>query len=194
MPLMEEHYDIGRMAQLHARLSAYLGRVDPPALFHEDLADAFLSPLRSADKRCFGTYFRVGFYGARFGDLNTEEFIYKEPSITKLSEISHRLEQFYTAQLGPGVVEVVKDSNDVDPRRLDPCKAYLQITYVEPALDIWERRRRTTHLHRNYALDRFAYATPFTRDGKAHGDLKDQFKRKTILSTQHRYGKISELR
>ena len=43
-------------------------------------------------KRMFGTYFRVGFYGSKFGDLDGEEFIYKEPAITKLPEISHRLE------------------------------------------------------------------------------------------------------
>ena len=43
-------------------------------------------------KRVFGTYFRVGFYGAKFGDLDGEEFIYKEQMITKLPEISHRLE------------------------------------------------------------------------------------------------------
>ena len=43
-------------------------------------------------KRMFGTYFRVGFYGHKFGDLDGEEFVYKEPSITKLAEISHRLE------------------------------------------------------------------------------------------------------
>jgi len=40
----------------------------------------------------FGTYFRVGFYGAKFGDLDEWEFIYKEPGITHLPEISHRLE------------------------------------------------------------------------------------------------------
>ena len=40
----------------------------------------------------FGTYFRVGFYGPKFGDLDGEEFIYKEPTLTKLPEISHRLE------------------------------------------------------------------------------------------------------
>lgn len=40
----------------------------------------------------FGTYFRVGFYGSKFGDLDGEEFIYKEPTLTKLPEISHRLE------------------------------------------------------------------------------------------------------
>ena len=43
-------------------------------------------------KRMFGTYFRVGFYGAKFGDLDGQEFVYKEPSITKLPEIAHRLE------------------------------------------------------------------------------------------------------
>jgi hypothetical protein len=46
-------------------------------------------------KRVFGTYFRVGFYGSRFGDLNGNEFVYKEPAITKLPEISHRLEVNY---------------------------------------------------------------------------------------------------
>lgn len=44
----------------------------------------------------FGTYFRVGFYGCRFGDLDEQEFVYKEPSITKLAEISHRLEASHT--------------------------------------------------------------------------------------------------
>jgi hypothetical protein len=47
-------------------------------------------------KRVFGTYFRVGFYGAKFGDLDGEEFVYKEPAITKLPEISHRLEVHYS--------------------------------------------------------------------------------------------------
>lgn len=40
----------------------------------------------------FGSYFRVGFYGSKFGDLDGEEFIYKEPPLTKLHEIAHRLE------------------------------------------------------------------------------------------------------
>ncbi len=43
-------------------------------------------------KRIFGTYFRVGFYGSKFGDLNGDEFVYKEPTLTKLSEIFSRLQ------------------------------------------------------------------------------------------------------
>lgn len=40
----------------------------------------------------FGTYFRVGFYGSKFDDLDGEEFVYKEPTLTKLPEIFSRLE------------------------------------------------------------------------------------------------------
>ncbi|CAD5210255.1 unnamed protein product [Bursaphelenchus okinawaensis] len=183
-PLLNQHYPLHKIASVHLRISNNLSKVEEYSGYQEDQADAFISPLSGTDKRCFGTYFRVGFYGERFVDLNNEEFIYKEPSITKLSEISHRLEQFYTSQYGVGQVEIIKDSNDVDPRRLDHDKAYIQITYVEPYFDIWERRRRTTHIDRNYNINRFTYATPFTRDGKAHGELKDQFKRKTVLTTQ----------
>ena len=39
-----------------------------------------------------GTYFRVGFYGSKYGDVDGEEYIYKEPAITKLPEVSHRLQ------------------------------------------------------------------------------------------------------
>lgn len=42
----------------------------------------------------FGTYFRVGFYGSKFDDLDGEEFVYKEPTLTKLPEIFSRLEVF----------------------------------------------------------------------------------------------------
>lgn len=47
----------------------------------------------------FGTYFRVGFYGSKFGDLDREEFIYKEPTLTKLPEIFSRLEVCLSASM-----------------------------------------------------------------------------------------------
>ena len=43
-------------------------------------------------KRIFGTYYRVAFYGSRFGDLDGEEYIYKEKPLAKLVEIAHRIE------------------------------------------------------------------------------------------------------
>jgi hypothetical protein len=131
----------------------------------------------------FGTYFRVGFYGSKFGDLDREEFIYKEPTLTKLPEIFSRLENFYAERFGPENVIIIKDSNIVDISALDPDKAYIQITYVEPYFEQYELRYRQTHFDRNFNIKRFVYATPFTMTGKAHGELRDQYKRKTILTT-----------
>lgn len=54
--------------------------------------ERFSYSVHQGHKRMFGTYFRVGFYGSKFGDLDEKEFVYKEPAITKLPEISHRLE------------------------------------------------------------------------------------------------------
>ncbi|CAG14054.1 unnamed protein product, partial [Tetraodon nigroviridis] len=73
-------------------------------------------------KRMFGTYFRVGFYGATFGDLDEREFIYKEPGITHLPEISHRLENFYSQCFGDETLVMIKDSTPVNRKQLNPNK------------------------------------------------------------------------
>jgi len=139
-------------------------------------------------KRVFETYFRVGFYGLKFGDLDGEEFVYKEPNLTKLAEIASRLESFYANQFGQEHVEVIKDSNPVDVSTLDTDKVYIQITYVEPYFDPWELETRATIFEKSYNIKRFLYSTPFTPDGKrAHGQLHEQYKRKTILTTANSF-------
>lgn len=35
--------------------------------------------------------------------------------------------------------------------------------------------------------ERFVFATPFTQDGRAHGEIHEQHKRKTILTTSHMF-------
>ena len=142
-----------------------------------------------ADKRCFGTYFRVRFFGARFGgDLDGQDFVYKEPAVTKLAEISHRFEDLYAAKFGPNALHMIKDSNEVDQKSLDPSQAYIQIIYVEPHFERREQKRRRTHLQRSYRLKQFLYATPFTQQGgKAHGSLGEQFKRKTVLTVENSF-------
>lgn len=66
-------------------------------------------------------------------------------------------------------------------------QAYIQITYVEPYFDTYEMKDRITYFDKNYNLRRFMYCTPFTLDGRAHGELHEQFKRKTILTTSHAF-------
>lgn len=38
-----------------------------------------------------------------------------------------------------------------------------------------------------FPLERFIFATPFTKSGKAHGELHEQYKRKTILTTTEHF-------
>ncbi|XP_040202409.1 dedicator of cytokinesis protein 6 isoform X5 [Rana temporaria] len=159
------------------------------AIVHGKLQEAFnkITNQITGWERMFGTYFRVGFYGSKFGDLDEQEFVYKEPSITKLAEISHRLQEFYIEQFGEDTVQVVKDSNHVDKTKLDPNKAFIQITYVEPYFDTYELKDRVTYFDKNYNLRTFLFCTPFTLDGRAHGDLHEQYKRKTVLTTSHAF-------
>ncbi|XP_020952205.1 dedicator of cytokinesis protein 7 isoform X3 [Sus scrofa] len=167
IPIHEANRDAKKLSTIHGKLQEAFSKI--------------------VHQRMFGTYFRVGFYGTKFGDLDEQEFVYKEPAITKLAEISHRLEGFYGERFGEDVVEVIKDSNPVDKCKLDPNKAYIQITYVEPYFDTYEMKDRITYFDKNYNLRRFMYCTPFTLDGRAHGELHEQFKRKTILTTSHAF-------
>ncbi|KAJ0181570.1 hypothetical protein K1T71_002292 [Dendrolimus kikuchii] len=170
IPIAEEHRDYKKLANIHSKLNEAFTRIE-----------------QLHGKRVFGTYFRVSFYGARFGDLDQEQFVYKEHALTKLPEIFSRLENFYGQRFGTENVVIIKDSNTVDISTLDPDKAYIQITYVEPYFEPHELRKRITHYERNYNIKRFMYATPFTVDGRAHGDIADQCKRKTILTTAHHF-------
>ncbi|KAJ7316681.1 hypothetical protein JRQ81_002843, partial [Phrynocephalus forsythii] len=167
IPIHEANRDFKKLATLHGKLQ-----------------DAFS---KITNQRMFGTYFRVGFYGSKFGDLDDQEFVYKEPSITKLAEISHRLEEFYAERFGHDMVEIIKGSNTVDKAKLDPNKAYIQLTYVEPFFDTYELKDRVTYFDKNYNLRTFMFCTPFTLDGRAHGDLHEQYKRKTLLTTSHAF-------
>ncbi|KAM9393376.1 dedicator of cytokinesis protein 8 isoform 2-T2 [Pholidichthys leucotaenia] len=154
---------------------------------HDKLQRAFDNIMQKGHKRMFGTYFRVGFYGAKFGDLDEQEFIYKEPGITHLPEISHRLENFYSQCFRDDTLVMIKDSTPVDRKQLNPNKAYIQITYVEPYFDDYEMKDRLTNFEKNFNLRRFMYTTPFTKSGRPRGELQEQYKRKTILTTMHAF-------
>ncbi|XP_071743636.1 dedicator of cytokinesis protein 7 isoform X2 [Lepeophtheirus salmonis] len=155
---------------------------------YQDLHEAFKNIDRLQGRRIFATYFRVGFYGARlFGDLDKAEFVYKEKALAKLPEIAQRLEKFYGDKFGYDNLIIIKDSKNVETNDLIPEKAYIQITYVEPFFDNYELRDRVTVFEKNFNLSRFVFATPFTPDGSPHGELHEQYKRKTILTVENHF-------
>ena len=117
LPFYHHWHDYARLSKAHLHLHAVF----------EKLLEA-----NRSEARMLGSYYRVGFYGRRFGPrLDGLEFIYKLPKITRLSEVSTRLRSLYSAQL-QCPVRVLPDSNPVDRSRLDPEDAVLQLTFVHP--------------------------------------------------------------
>ncbi|XP_076406083.1 dedicator of cytokinesis protein 10 isoform X12 [Peromyscus maniculatus bairdii] len=140
----------------------------------------------NSEKRLFGRYYRVAFYGQGFFEEEEgKEYIYKEPKLTGLSEISQRLLKLYADKFGPDNVKIIQDSNKVNPKDLDPKYAYIQVTYVTPFFEEKEIEDRKTDFEMHHNINRFVFETPFTLSGKKHGGVAEQCKRRTVLTTSH---------
>uniref|UniRef100_A0A8C3DWA4 Dedicator of cytokinesis 10 n=1 Tax=Corvus moneduloides TaxID=1196302 RepID=A0A8C3DWA4_CORMO len=140
----------------------------------------------NSEKRLFGRYYRVAFYGQGFFEEEEgKEYIYKEPKLTGLSEISQRLMKLYADKFGIDNVKIIQDSNKVNPKDLDPKYAYIQVTYVTPFFEEKEAEDRKTDFEMHHNINRFVFETPFTLSGKKHGGVEEQCKRRTILTTSH---------
>ncbi|KAJ8916213.1 hypothetical protein NQ315_016352 [Exocentrus adspersus] len=139
-------------------------------------------------KRLLGRYYRVGFYGqAYFEEENGVEYVYKEPKVTSLSEISERLYKQYCDKFGQDVVKMIQDSTPVNQSDLDSKFAYIQVTHVTPYFEKGELEERQTEFEQNHDINCFMYETPFTKDGKARGAPEEQWKRRTILTTVYSF-------
>jgi hypothetical protein len=60
---------------------------------HKDLKEIFDTIIlaNQNESRFFGSYYRVSFFGHKFEELHGREYIYKEPKLTRLGEITDRL-------------------------------------------------------------------------------------------------------
>ena len=82
---------------------------------YENLAKAYrkVVEVMASGKRLLGKYFRVAFFGQTFGDDDGKEYVYKEPKITSLSEISHRMEEMYSRKYGRDTIKLILESSKV---------------------------------------------------------------------------------
>ncbi|KAG7252526.1 hypothetical protein CRUP_028400, partial [Coryphaenoides rupestris] len=139
-------------------------------------------------RRLLGTYFRVAFYGQGFfEEEDGKEYIYKEPKLTGLSEISQRLLALYGDKFGPENVRIIQDSNKVNPKELDGKFAYVQVTFVKPYFEEKEAPEQKTDFEKCHNIGRFVFETPYTLSGKKHGGVEEQCKRRTVLTTSNTF-------
>ncbi|KAM8898431.1 dedicator of cytokinesis protein 11 isoform 2-T2 [Spinachia spinachia] len=139
-------------------------------------------------RRMLGTYFRVALYGQGFfEEEDGKEYVYKEPKLTGLSEISQRLQTLYGEKFGPENVKIIQDSNKVNPKDLDVKFAYIQVTFVKPFFEEKEAPEKKTDFEKCHNINRFVFETPYTLSGKKHGGVEEQCKRKSVLTTANTF-------
>ncbi|XP_052588374.1 dedicator of cytokinesis protein 9 isoform X8 [Peromyscus californicus insignis] len=183
IPIYEKRRDFERLAHLYDTLHRAYSKV---------------TEVMHSGRRLLGTYFRVAFFGQQyqftdsetdvegfFEDEDGKEYIYKEPKLTPLSEISQRLLKLYSDKFGSENVKMIQDSGKVNPKDLDSKFAYIQVTHVTPFFDEKELQERKTEFERCHNIRRFMFEMPFTQTGKRQGGVEEQCKRLTILTAIH---------
>ncbi|XP_050434883.1 dedicator of cytokinesis protein 9 isoform X2 [Adelges cooleyi] len=148
---------------------------------------------RQSGRRMLGRYYRVTLFGqAYFGDQHGVEYVYKEPKITPLSDVSERLLCQYGNKFGRENVRIIMDSNMIDVSELDVKLAYIQITHVVPCDgENWLQmdNEYISEFERNHNINSFMFETPFTRgsSGQSQSGPRDQWKRQTIIKTEYTF-------
>ncbi|XP_043693842.1 guanine nucleotide exchange factor SPIKE 1 [Telopea speciosissima] len=178
IPVYKSRRAFGQLAKCHTSLTN----------IYESILEQESSPIPFID----ATYYRVGFYGDRFGKLDRKEYVYREPRDVRLGDIMEKLSHIYESRIdGDHTLHIIPDSRQVNADELQPGICYLQITAVDPVMedeDLSSRRERifslSTGSMRARVFDRFLFDTPFTKNGKTQGGLEDQWKRRTVLQTK----------
>ncbi|XP_010921287.2 guanine nucleotide exchange factor SPIKE 1 isoform X2 [Elaeis guineensis] len=178
IPVYKSRRAYGQLAKCHTSLTN----------IYESILEQESSPIPFID----ATYYRVGFYGDRFGKLDRKEYVYREPRDVRLGDIMEKLSHIYESRMdGNHTLHIIPDSRQVNAEELQPGVCYLQITAVDPVMedeDLGSRRERifslSTGTIRARVFDRFLFDTPFTKNGKTQGGLEDQWKRRTVLQTE----------
>ncbi|KAL6509840.1 MAP kinase Spk1 [Orobanche gracilis] len=179
IPVYKSRRAYGQLAKCHTMLTN----------IYDAILEQESSPIPFAD----ATYYRVGFYGEKFGKLDRKDYVYREARDVRLGDIMGKLSHIYESRMNDGTatLHVIPDSRQVQADELEPGVCYLQITAVDPVMedeDLESRReRRLFSLLSTGArvFDRFLFDTPFTKSGKTQqGGLEDQWKRRTVVETE----------
>ncbi|XP_061357893.1 guanine nucleotide exchange factor SPIKE 1 isoform X1 [Gastrolobium bilobum] len=178
IPVYKSRRAYGQLAKCHTLLTN----------IYESILEQESSPIPFTD----ATYYRVGFYGDRFGKLDKKEYVYREPRDVRLGDIMEKLSHIYESRMdGNHTLHIIPDSRQVKAEELQAGVCYLQITAVDPVMedeDLGSRRERIFSLStgsvRARVFDHFLFDTPFTKNGKTQGGLEDQWKRRSVLQTE----------
>jgi len=133
-------------------------------------------------------YYRVAFFGKAFGKLDGTQFVYKETAFVRLADFTARFNEQYK-----GIkFTYLPNMSVVDPAKLEKDKNYIQLGAVQPFFSEQEKEKTqgdgsaapsSNNVAYTNAIHSFVMSMPFTKSGKAQGEVADQWLKKIILHT-----------
>jgi len=137
---------------------------------------------KNKDTRLFSRYYRIGFYGSKFEELDGKEYIYRKPHESGLSLIQNQIKNNLQEKFGNTQEIVMLGNAKVDIGSLDLAsgKIYFQIVSVEPFFEQGEYG--ISQFDQYFNVSKFISEVPFSLEGKAiQDDMSKQQKKKTIF-------------
>jgi len=130
-------------------------------------------------------YYRVAFFGKAFGKLDGCQYIYKETAFVRLTDFTSRFDEQYKDIK----FTYLPNMSVVDPAKLEKDKNFIQLGAVQPYFGEQGSKNTDANVPSSNnvvytnAINEFVMNMPFTKSGKAQGDVADQWLKKIILRT-----------
>lgn len=140
------------------------------------------------------TYYRVGFWSKKFGDLHGQTFVYKLPAFRHLFEVTEQLKKQLEKTVGEEVI--VWKKGTLNPAELEQDKCYMNIGSVNPyhpdsETNAAANSNTTKNNNKNNTSNSdefkqstnvrsFVFVSPFNRGNGQK--MTDQFIRRTVLT------------
>eukprot|EP01126_Amoeba_proteus_P053728 TRINITY_DN6568_c0_g1_i4.p1 TRINITY_DN6568_c0_g1~~TRINITY_DN6568_c0_g1_i4.p1 ORF type:complete len:639 (-),score=124.51 TRINITY_DN6568_c0_g1_i4:96-2012(-) len=138
-----------------------------------------------AESRMFYNFYRVGFYGKRFGmEFNQKQYIYCVPPSERLGDLTARLLADYSLDLDYEIKTL--PNKPIEELVLDSEGHYLQIISVDalpPQCLMHGFKKEFTTFEKQFGTREFGIQVPFNPDGgPPSDDVEKQWKIRTIFS------------
>eukprot|EP00727_Mastigamoeba_balamuthi_P009873 m51a1_g5508 putative DOCK (Dedicator of cytokinesis) protein (1848) ;mRNA; f:378177-385230 len=187
--LFEECIEVYQMVLPLFRAQANYQR---QAVVYADLKDLCIMVVKEGanNTRVAPNYYRVAFIGKDFGVSNGKEYIYKENNFTRIAEFTERVKKQFEDKF---TVEIVPNTKELKSADLSSGKNFIQLGAVLPYIEESEdKKRAATMLSQHFGISRFVMEVPYTRGGKAQGEIAEQWKRRVIFTVDGAFPSIKK--
>jgi len=177
--------------QLH-KATGNFGKLAAVGRQLHELAEKATSAIES-NIRMFNNYYRVVFYGPKFGELDNTKYIYREHSSVRLVDFSTRMVAQFSELIGTEVKAI--PNKPIADLNLDATGHYIQVISVDPYQDR-ERvksKKEITTFDKQHGVDKYVFEAPWCGPdgGKPSEEVSKQWKIRNIYVTPKFYPSLT---